>query len=188
MSQPELLERVIDVLEAAAIPYMMTGSYASSIQGEPRLTHDIDLVVEITPAAAKSLLLAFPGPDYYLDEYSILSAISSKSQFNLLDSTGGDKVDFWILTDEPFDKTRFARRYPQEINGRTIFVSAPEDTILMKLKWCEMSGGSEKQFADARSVYELQHATLDLPHIEQWAKTLQLDSLWERLKNEADPV
>jgi hypothetical protein len=56
MSQSELLKKVIIALEATGTPYMLTGSYASSLQGEPRLTHDIDLVVAITLAAARSLL------------------------------------------------------------------------------------------------------------------------------------
>jgi hypothetical protein len=55
MSQSELLKKTIAALDAAKTPYMLTGSYASSLQGELRLTHDIDLVVAITPAAVASL-------------------------------------------------------------------------------------------------------------------------------------
>jgi predicted nucleotidyltransferase len=51
MSQSELLKKTIAGLEAANTPYMLTGSFASSLRGEPRLTHDIDLVVAITPAS-----------------------------------------------------------------------------------------------------------------------------------------
>jgi hypothetical protein len=48
-----------------------------------------------------------------------------------------------------------------------------------------MSGGSEKQFGDALSVYELQLPTLDLAYLEHWAKVLSVVELWERLKREA---
>jgi len=186
MSQSELLKKVVAVLEATNTPYMLTGSYASSLQGEPRLTHDVDLVVAITPSAVRSLLLAFPAPDYYLDETSIADAIARKSQFNLLDVVGGDKVDFWMLTDDPFDQSRFARRYVEAFEGQQLHVSRPEDTILMKLRWADMSGGSEKQFGDALSVYELQLPSLDLAYIERWARALKLTDFWERLKREAD--
>jgi hypothetical protein len=71
MSQPELLKRVTDVLASAGVPYMVTGSIVSSSQGQPRATHDIDLVVQITPTAAQELLKAFPPPDYYLDELAV---------------------------------------------------------------------------------------------------------------------
>jgi hypothetical protein len=184
MSQSELLKKTIAALEAANTPYMLTGSFASSLQGEPRLTHDIDLVVAISPAGVKSLLAAFPPPDYYLDETAVAEAIARKSQFNLLDVVAGDKVDFWLLTDDPFDQSRFARRYIEEFDGKSLHVSRPEDTILMKLRWAEMSGGSEKQFGDARSVYELQKESLDLQYMERWVKALGLADPWQRLKRE----
>jgi len=187
MSQSELLKKVIAALESTSTPYMLTGSYASSLQGEPRLTHDIDLVVAITSSAGRSLSLEFPGPDYYLDENAVAVAIGRKSQFNLLDIRNGDKVDFWMLSDEPFDQSRFARRYVEEFEGQRLYVSSPEDTILMKLRWAELSGGSEKQFGDARSIYELQKNSLDLSYIEQWAKALGVTGQWERIKNEAGP-
>lgn len=185
MSQSELLKKVAAALEATSTRYMLTGSYASSLQGEPRLTHDIDLVVAIAPAAARSLALMFPPPDFYLDEAAVVEAIKRKDQFNLLDVRNGDKVDFWMLSDEPFDQSRFARRYAEEFEGMRIHVSSPEDTILMKLRWAQMSGGSEKQFGDALSVYELQRDRLNLQYIELWAASLGINSLWNRLKREA---
>ncbi|HEX4052793.1 MAG TPA: hypothetical protein VHX86_00875 [Tepidisphaeraceae bacterium] len=185
MSQSELLKKTVAALDAGKTPYMLTGSFASSSQGEPRLTHDIDLVVAITPAGIQSLLAAFPGPDYYLDATAIAEAIARKGQFNLLDVVGGDKVDFWLLTDDPFDQSRFARRYVENFEGQRIYVSRPEDTILMKLRWAKMSGGSEKQFSDARSVYELQGELLDVPYMERWVTALDLAELWRRLMREA---
>ncbi|MCI0464928.1 MAG: hypothetical protein L0Z62_49030 [Gemmataceae bacterium] len=74
MSQQELLTRVVQVLDAAGIDYMVTGSLASSLQGEPRSTHDIDLVVALTPEGAEALLKAFPPPAYYLAEAAIRDA------------------------------------------------------------------------------------------------------------------
>ena len=185
MSQSELLSKVIVALDLAGAKHMLTGSHASSLQGEPRSTHDIDLVVDMTPAAARSLMQAFPPPNYYLDRQSIEDAIAQKSLFNLLDAAGGDKVDFWMLTDDPFDQSRFARRRAEDFNGQRIYVSTPEDTILMKLRWAQMSGGSEKQFGDARGVFETQHAKLDLTYIAHWASQLDTSELWERLKREA---
>ena len=167
---------------------MLTGSYASSLQGEPRLTHDIDFVVALDPAGAKWLLAAFRAPDYYLDEQSIADAIARRSQFNLLDTAGGDKVDFWILTDEPFDNARFAGRYIENLDGQRLYLSRPEDTILMKLRWAEMSGGSEKQFNDARGVYEMQAETLNIAYIDEWAVRLGVTELWERVNKESDPM
>ena len=188
MSQQELLRRVVSVLDAAGIPYMATGSLVSSLQGEPRSTHDIDLVVSITPAAMPDLTRSFPPPDFYLDDVAARAAIENRDMFNLLDVTGGDKVDFWILKDDPFDVERFSRRESVDAAGLRLMVSRPEDTILQKLRWATASGGSEKQFTDALRVYEVQFGRLDRDYMNHWAAALRVDSLWRRLQDEASPV
>ncbi|BCV23002.1 hypothetical protein [Moorella sp. Hama-1] len=183
MSQQELLKRVITALENTGIQYMLTGSLVSSLQGEPRLTHDIDIVVAVPREAIKRLLAAFPPPDYYLDERSILAAIEENSMFNLIDTTTGDKVDFWILTDQPFDRSRFSRRVTDYFLSQQIVVSRPEDTILAKLRWAKLAGGSEKQLTDALRVYEVQFTNLDMEYLESWAEKLGIESLLAEVKS-----
>lgn len=186
MSQQELLKRVVQTLNQAGIEYMLTGSVASSLQGEPRSTHDIDLVITIQSPQINRLVQAFTSPDFYLDRDAILDAIRRKSMFNLINTKSGDKVDFWLLTDEAFDKSRFSRRCSEKFMGITLRVSSPEDTILAKLRWAKMSGGSEKQFTDALRVYEVQYGNLDTAYIEKWVKNLGVDALWNRLKKQAE--
>lgn len=188
MSQQELLKRVIQALEDAGIEYMVTGSTASSLQGEPRSTHDIDLVVAIEQSDVKELLDAFPPPDFYLDEDSILDALSRQGMFNLIDVNEGEKVDFWILTNDAFDQSRFARKCVEEVMGVRMCVSSPEDTVLAKLRWAKLSGGSEKQFTDALRVYEVQRERLDMDYLHYWAKALEVEPMWQRLREEAEIV
>lgn len=186
MSQQELLKKVIEALEGARIEYMVSGSVASSLQGEPRSTHDIDVVVAVQQSTAHAIVRAFPSPDYYLTEESILKAIQDQGMFNLIDVNSGDKVDFWILTEDPFDGSRFKRKYAEEAMGIKIMVSSPEDTILMKLKWAKLSGGSEKQYTDALRVYEVQFEKLDMDYLVHWSQKLNVDSLLRRIQEEAE--
>ncbi len=109
MPQPELLRKVLEHLDENHIDYMITGSLVSSLQGEPRAKHGFDILVNITRTSIAPLINTFTPPDYYISESAIEDAIKNKSMFNLLDTTGGDKVDFWILTGDPFDQSRFAR-------------------------------------------------------------------------------
>jgi len=67
-----------------------------------------------------------------------------------------------------------------------IIVSSPEDTILAKLRWAKLCGGSEKQFTDALRVYEVQFEKLDTNYMEYWAKKLDVESIWKRLKDKAE--
>jgi len=167
---------------------MITGSLASSLQGEPRATHDIDLVITVEPYAVSTLAKAFHGPDYYLDVQAAESALRSGQMFNLIEITTGDKVDFWPLTDDPFDRSRFARRQAVEVAGVGLPVSSAEDTILMKLRWAKLSGGSEKQYGDALRVYEVQAGGLDMDYILDWIDRLGVRELWDRLMREAEPL
>jgi len=188
MSQQELLKKVVEVLDSLGIDYMLSGSFASSLQGEPRSTHDVDIVVSIRPSAAKTLAGAFPAPDYYLSEESVREALDSQGMFNLIETYTGDKVDFWILTNQPFDVSRFRRKYIEDVMGMKLAVSTPEDTILAKLNWAKESGGSEKQFNDALRVYEVQYGKLDLEYLRSWAQRLSVSSILERIEEEAERI
>jgi len=186
MSQQELLKQVVTALDSAGIDYMVTGSLASSLHGEPRSSHDIDLLVSIDIAGARKLADVFHRPVYYLDPAAVKDAIATKSMFNLIDTETGDKVDFWVLTDEPFDRSRFARKYEEEFMGVRLKVPTPEDTILAKLWWAKQAGGSEKQFGDALRVYELQIGRLDKDYLRDWVEKLGLGPLWERLREQVE--
>lgn len=191
MSQQDLLKRVVAQLDEAGIEYMLTGSVVSSLQGEPRATHDIDVVISIRESAGDAtaaLKAAFPEPEFYLDEDAARAAIAERGMFNLIETREGGKVDFWLLTDDAFDQSRFTRRYVEEFEGARLAVSRPEDTILMKLKWATASGGSEKQFVDALRVYEVQHGRLDQPYLDAWAARLAVTALLSRLRAEAEPI
>jgi len=181
------LKQVVEVLEASGAEHMLVGSHASSLQGEPRLTHDIDLVVVLPASAARLLAAAFPPPNFYLDEQSVLDAIRKRDHFNLLDAEGGDKVDFWVLKDDAYARESFSRRRRASYLGINVDVMAPEDTILSKLAWAELSGGSEKQFRDVLRVYEVQAGQLDLTYLERWVDPLGVRTLWKRVLTEAEP-
>lgn len=188
MLQLKLLRKVLPLLEEQHIEYMITGSIVSSMQGAPRATHDVDVVVQVTQESIPVLLNAFPSPHYYISENSMKESIEKKSMFNLIEGAEGDKIDFWILTDEPFDKSRFARKQEDTFWGMKMKVSSPEDTILKKLHWAKMSGGSEKQFLDALGVYEVQYGKLDMNYMEVWVKKLSIEKFWKKLKKEANPL
>jgi hypothetical protein len=63
-------------------------------------------------------------------------------------------------------------------------VSTPEDTILAKLRWANLSGGSEKQFTDALRVYERIRYLL----FGNLAVNLVLEEMWHKIKQQADPI
>ena len=186
MSQLELLEKTIKSLEKGNIPYMLTGSLVSSFQGNPRSTHDIDIIISIKMDDISSIIEAFDSKRFYINRESVKEAIINNSQFNVLDTKEGEKIDFWILTGSDFDKSRFSRRQKDKFFDLEVYISAPEDTIIQKLLWAKLSGGSKKQYEDALSVYELQYGKLDVEYMDSWSKELNLENSYRKMILEAE--
>ena len=186
MLQQGVLKAVVEALERVGMNYMLTGSVVSSLQGEPRATHDIDVVVAVRTDDLDQLLSSFPSESFYFDKEAAREAVTRKSVFGLIDLVGGAKVDFWPLTDDAFDQCRFSRRQRQNLLGVEAFVSSPEDTILMKLRWAVVSCSSRRQLTDATRVYEVQRERLDLQYLEEWVERIGVRDLWERIRREAD--
>jgi hypothetical protein len=183
VSQQALLTRIVEALDGAGIPYMLTGSFASSLQGEPRASHDIDIVIDITPEDVARVAQALSAPGIYLDVHAVSDATRRRTMFNLIDPVSGDKADFWLLTDEPYDRARFARRMRIEALGLALSVSAPEDTILMKLRWSAQAGGSQKQVNDALGVYGFQGDALDEVYLDKWAESLGVSAALAEIRS-----
>ena len=186
MSQFKLLKEVITFLNQADTSYMLTGSIVSSFQGEPRSTHDIDMMIQLDKEKIDSLLLAFPSPTYYIDKDMVLDGIKSKKMFKLLNTNTGDKIDFYPLPENEYEIVRFERKIQEELNGLLVWITSPEDTIISKLRWCKLSNGSEKQFKDALNVFEIQFEILDKSYIEKWVEKLGLSDLYKRLQKERE--
>jgi len=179
--------KVVQTLEALGIRYAIVGSIASSLWGEPRATHDVDLVVMLSTDDLPALQSAFPWPEYYLDEVAASEAIVRRDEFNVLAVDEGVKVDIWPAKDE-FDEIQLQRARREEVEGHAAWFSSPEDVILAKLAWAKASGGSERQFRDALRVYEVQRPNLDLGYMGVWVSRLGIDELWQRLLASATVV
>ncbi len=188
MGEQELLRRLVGTLERSGVPYLFGGSFASNLQGYPRPAGNLDLVVRLRAAELRELKLAFPPPEFELEEEAALRALERGESFALVEAAGGSRVDFWPASDSPFDRSRFARRCTEEYQGLRLQVSSPEDTILSKLYWGARWGDSDKQAADALGVYELQYSRLDRSYLRRWAGELDLAGELRRLERRAHPV
>jgi len=96
MELHDLLERLVAVLERLQIPYLITGSVAAMAYGEPRLTNDIDVVVDLDEAHAGPFAAQFPLGEYYLSDEAIRDALIRKGQFNIIHPASGLKIDVMI--------------------------------------------------------------------------------------------
>ena len=173
----EVLKIVTGRLESSRIPYMVTGSIAANYYAVPRMTRDIDLVVELSAADADRLCALFEG-DFYIDRAAVGRAIATRGTFNLIHHEHVVKVDFVVRKDSEYRREEFRRRRRVTIDDVVIFIVAPEDLIISKLDWARDTR-SEVQLADVRNLRAA--ADLDLEYLTRWVARLGLDGLYREV-------
>ena len=178
MSIEEFFNRVIAELERAEIPYMVTGSLASSAHGRIRASEDFDIVIAPSSAQLKAFVAAFPEDQYYADEQDALESFQEAMQFNIIDFATTFKADLIFKKNREFSRVEFDRRRAHVIGGVRVHVATPEDILIAKLEWAKL-GESARQIEDAAGVIERQGANLDFSYVEHWVDALDLRKQWE---------
>lgn len=146
----EVLHDATTRLEGAGIAYMLTGSVALSYYAEPRMTRDVDLVVELAGRDPASIVALFT-PDYYISETDVRRALAASTMFNVLHLQNVVKLDFIVRKDTPYRRREFERRHQVQLPGFKAWIVSREDLILSKLVWAKDSA-SELQLRDVRAL------------------------------------
>jgi len=179
-----VFEKLRASLEAAGIPYFVTGSFASSAHGIPRSTNDIDIVIAPSRQQLEQLLQQFPDSQFATDLEDAFDALGRHSLFNVVDYATLWKVDFIIKQPTPFDASRFSRRSVVDIAGVLLYTASPEDILITKLWWAKL-GESQRQIDDAAGIIQVQGESLDLEYVNRWVGALDLDEQWTAARRRA---
>ena len=181
MEQPDLLRKVVEVLEELAIPYAVVGSVASSAYGEARHTQDVDILLHLGYGDVQPLCQRFPSPEYYVSTEAAIQAIQSGGQFNIIESSTGDKADLMIPKYGTWQEQQLSfRRKLQILPNRDIFVARPEDVILSKMQYYK-EGGSEKHLRDITGMLKISPDQIDKDYVKIWANHLGVTDVWEAI-------
>lgn len=176
--EEEALVRVVRALESESIPYMVTGSVASSYHGHPRSTHDADIVIDPAAEQLARLVRRLAAAGFYVDGSQAEDALRRRRQFNVIETQYACKIDLIVRKERPFSREELQRREMADLSpGLCVALASAEDTILSKLEWALKAGGSEKQIADAVGVLEV-NPQVDRAYIERWARELGIMDLW----------
>lgn len=171
-----VLKIVVERLDSAGIRYMITGSIAANFYATPRMTRDIDIVINVEENDTDRLVVLF-SKDFYIDSEMIRSAIRNRRMFNIIHNEGVVKVDFIIRKNIEYRKIEFERRRLTVFEGLEIYVTAPEDLILSKLEWAKDSF-SEIQIRDVKNL--LMISGLDMDYISDWVRRLGLEEIFRK--------
>jgi len=174
-----ILKLVCHRLEKADILYMLTGSFAINFYAVPRMTRDIDIVIEIRESEIEPLFQLFQH-DFYVDKDAIREAIDHQGMFNIIHNNSVFKIDFIIRKDTIYRHTEFQRRRQIQLDDQRIWIVSPEDLILSKLYWAKESS-SELQLRDIRNLFS-NIQNLEYEYIYKWIEKLGLTSIYEKVK------
>lgn len=180
LNEFDVLTLVAARLDAAGIPYMVSGSTAMNYYAQPRMTRDIDIVVELSATDADRMYALFSA-DFLCEIDAVRHAIRRRGMFNIIHTEAVVKVDFIVRKDTPYRETEFGRRRRVTVGEATLWIVAPEDLLLSKLHWAKDSR-SELQLRDARNLLACVPG-MDGSYLEQWAAELGVSDLLDEVRS-----
>lgn len=175
-------------LEKLGVPYVLGGSFASSLHGEPRSTNDVAVVADLDRATAL-LFVESLGERFYADSITAIEAVRVGGSFNVIYMESAVKVDIFVAGTDPLDQERLRRRRRMAVNAvdqqAALYVDTAEDVVLRKLEWYRRgSETSERQWRDVVAVLRVQQQ-LDERYMRSWADRLGIADLLVRALGEA---
>lgn len=166
----ELLQRIANELENTKIPYMLSGSIALNHYSIPRMTVDIDIVIELYEENLSNFLNIF-GENYYLNKETVLIETKKHGMFNVIDFETGFKIDFIIRKESDYRKHEFLRRRKVEIANFEVWIVSAEDLVISKIEWIQQLQ-SDKQITDIKNL--LAYPEIDKVYIKDWCNKIGL--------------
>ncbi len=170
----KVFKDVVTKLNKNKIPYMISGSVAMNYYTVPRMTRDIDIVIEIGDIG--SFYNTFEE-EYYIDRKMVEDAIRNQFMFNIIHLKEVMKIDFIIRKNTEYRKIEFKRRKQVSIEGLKIFIVSIEDLIISKLLWATDSH-SELQIKDVNNLLK---EKVDMKYITDWVKKLNISDFFKEI-------
>jgi hypothetical protein len=168
----ELLKSITVSLDQKGIQYMISGSLAFNVYCIPRMSMDIDFVIELDQVNVTDFIDIFKS-GYYIDEDTVHQEIKKKGMFNVIDHRSGFKMDFIIRKDSEYRRLEFSRRVSKLLGDIPVWMVSPEDLIISKIDWIQQLQ-SDKQAQDIKML--LVSPGLDKDYIDNWCKKLNLNT------------
>lgn len=146
------------------LPFMFVGGQAVLLHGAPRLTHDVDVTVGVSPEQVRDVLAACEEIDLEVVVADPAGFAAETFVCPARHRPTGVRVDF-IFSDTVYERRAISRAVGVELAGEALPFAAAEDLLLLKL-----FAGRPRDLEDARSIVSRQQGRLDWPYLERWAE------------------
>ncbi|MCE9544719.1 MAG: hypothetical protein K8T25_04260 [Planctomycetia bacterium] len=182
MMAQEMYLRVVAILNAHDVPYMLVGSLSTNFHSIIRATKDADIVIQ-SSLRETAAIIARDCPALHVDPQLGFENVTATTKIELRTASNDFAIELFGLSDDPHDQLRFQRRTRVDWLGEPTWIASLEDALITKLRWA-LTPGREKDVVDARNVIAIQQDAIDWPYVEQWCDQHRSRQLLEKLRGE----
>ena len=179
------VSRLVAILQRHGVRFHLTGGITSVAYGEPRMTQDVDVVVE-NASLARSLdrfITAATQTGFLLDAASVRRAVADRSMFQLFDMAEALKIDVYPRELVPGELDRSTLL--EVFKGLELPVASRPDAAASKLAWA--AKGSHKSRRDVRQIVRPM-TTTDRSELDRLVGILDLGDLLSEILAEPDEI
>ena len=180
---------VTGVCERLGVRYLLGGSMASTALGEPRMTLDVDLVIDLEIGTVDRWIESL-GPEFLIDRDWVRAEVERRGSFQLFHMPSLVRIDVFVPPWEGVHLWKWERRRRLRIDANlSLDVTAPEGIVLQKLMWYRAGGEvSDRQWRDVVGVLRAQRLHLQRDEMEAWATRCGVADLLARALVDAAAV
>ena len=164
--------------------YVITGSIASVIYGVPRLTHDVDVVIELNESQIDFILKEFHEPIFYIPPKEILIVEKNRTHrghFNIIHNNSGFKADIYFAGNDRLSKWALENFNEYEIETEKIRVAPPEYVIVKKLQYFQ-EGNIQKHLIDIEGILQYSKEMINFGYLQELITKYQVEEEWNLIQ------
>lgn len=182
MHEVDLIELFIRPLNQSQFRYVVSGSVAAMLYGEPRVTHDIDLLIFLQPHEVARISEVFPQPQFYVPPVEMIlgELARAKGQFNIVHVASGLKADIFTISRDEFHVWAFRNFQQYTLGDLIVRLAPPEYVIVRKLEYFR-EGGSDKHLRDIRGMLNVSGEQIDRDVLNEWIQRQKVESEWQKV-------
>ena len=184
MLEAELFLLFVRPLNRSGLRYVIGGSVAAIFYGEPRLTHDVDVIVFLRDSDIERLAEIFPPSEFYAPPAEVIRhevRKPARGQFSLIHAATTFKADVFTSGQDEFNAWAFRNKRPVKFEGETLVLAPPEYVIVRKLEYFR-DGGSDKHLRDIRGMLAISGDQIDHAALDEWVRVQGVEKEWKKVQ------